>query len=285
MTTIEISGLLSDLKEIKEKLEKGLPENKVDAKLSISSAHFDSADTATNILPVLQVVFAGVIATTSTLTLILNTIYKIQESKQKTDSKKKTPISMMPTPIIIRLGSGEEIEIPVSNEMTKEDLAGYLKSFIEFSNAAESEQNKKFFKVYGQEKINLSITTINKLFDSLFNKTQHLREEHVTTTHDNHGGVRVSIELIETTLLEILRKGKSTLKFYLPIEDIKECKDIFFDFETVSILVFQAEEYSIKVIDMHKSCIQYEVKKLDLFYEVIQNKEFKFYSLFNSSND
>jgi hypothetical protein len=203
---------------------------------------------------------------------------KIQDDRQKITAKEKTPIS-----INIEAGNGRKLELKASGEMTDEEINNCLNTLQKFRNELLESQDRKLFRTTTDGITSLDIAGVNSLFESLLTKTQGIRERRSTVV-ENEGGVSVKVEMIETTLLDILRKEGNQLSFYLPLQDIELCQDIFFAFEIANILDFQKISHDIKGLDMQTAFVKYEIEKLNLFEEIIQNQEFKFYTSFNPSN-
>jgi hypothetical protein len=273
MTSIEISGAREDLAEISSQLSEVFKKDGLRGRISLTETRFDSVDAG--ITAILQVTFSGVIA----IVQVINLILKLQENRQEFTSEEKTPIS-----IIIEAGNGRKIEFKASDKMTNEEINNCLNTFLQrFSNELLEPQERKLFRTTTDGITSLDIAQINSLFESLLTKTQRIRERRSTVV-ENENGLTVKVEMIETILIDILRKEGNQLSFYLPIQDIELCQDIFFAFEIANILYFQEISHDIKMLDMQNVFVKYEVEKLMLFEKIIQNQEFKFYASFNSSN-
>ena len=167
--------------------------------------------------------------------------------------------------------------------MTDEEINNCLNTLQKFRNELLESQERKLFRTTTNGITSLDIAGVNRLFESLLTKTQRIRERRSTVV-ENEGGVSVKVEIIETTLIDILRKEGNQLSFYLPLQDIELCQDTFFAFEIANILDFQKISHDIKMLDVHNAFVKYEIEKLKLFEEIIQNQEFKFYTSFNPSN-
>ena len=268
MLSIEISGAREDLEEISSQLSEVFNKDGVRGRISLNETRIDSVDAG--VTTILQVTFSGIIA----LVQVINLIFKIQEDRQKITAKEKTPIS-----INIEAGNGRRLEFKASGEMTDEEINTLQK----FRNELLESQERKLFRTTTDGITSLDIAGVNSLFESLLTKTQGIRERRSTVV-ENERGLIVRVEMIETTLIDILRKEENQFIFYLPLQDIELCQDIFFAFEIANILDFQKISHDIKMLDMHNAFVKYEIEKLNLFEEIIQNQEFKFYTSFNPSN-
>ncbi len=268
MLSIEISGAREDLEEISSQLSEVFNKDGVRGRISLNETRIDSVDAG--VTTILQVTFSGIIA----LVQVINLIFKIQEDRQKITAKEKTPIS-----INIEAGNGRKLEFKASGEMTDEEI-NTLQKFI---NEPLESQERKLFRTTTDGITSLDIAGVNSLFESLLTKTQGIRERR-STVIENERGLIVRVEMIETTLIDILRKEGNQFSFYLPVQDIELCQDIFFAFEIANILDFQKISHDLKMLDMHNAFVKYKIEKLNLFEEIIQNQEFKFYTSFNPSN-
>jgi hypothetical protein len=268
MLSIEISGAREDLEKISSQLSEVFNKDGVRGRISLNETRIDSVDAG--VTTILQVTFSGIIA----LVQVINLIFKIQEDRQKITAKEKTPIS-----INIEAGNGRKLEFKASGEMTDEEINTLQK----FRNELLESLERKLFRTTTDGITSLDIAGVNSLFESLLTKTQGIRERR-STVIENERGLIVRVEMIETTLIDILRKEGNQFSFYLPLQDIELCQDIFFAFEIANILDFQKISHDIKMLDMHNAFVKYEIEKLNLFEEIIQNQEFKFYTSFNPSN-
>lgn len=271
MTSIDISGAREDLEEIYSQLSEVFKKDGVRGRISRSETRRDSVDAG--VVTIIQVTFIGL----SAIVQVINLILRIQDDRQKITAKEKTPISLT-----IEAGNGRKLEFKASGEMTDEEINNCLNTWQRFRNELES-QERKLLRTTTDGINSLDIAEVNSLFESLLTKTQRIRERRSTVV-ETEGGVSVKVEMIETTLIDILRKEGNQLTFYLPIQDIELCQDIFFAFEIANILDFHKISHDIKMLDMQNVFVKYEIEKLILFEEIIQNQEFKFYASFNSSN-
>jgi len=272
MTSIDISGAREDLEEIYSQLSEVFKKDGVRGRISLSETRLDSVDAG--VVTIIQVTFIGL----SAIVQVINLILRIQDDRQKITAKEKTPISLT-----IEAGNGRKLEFKASGEMTDEEINNCLNTWQRFRNELLESQERKLFRTTTDGITSLDIAEVNSLFESLLTKTQRIRERRSTVV-ETEGGVSVKVEMIETTLIDILRKEGNQLTFYLPIQDIELCQDIFFAFEIANILNFQKISHDIKMLDMQNVFVKYEIEKLILFEEIIQNQEFKFYAFFNSSN-
>lgn len=272
MTSIEISGVREDLEEISSQLSEVFKEDGLRGRISLSDNRSDSVDADT--IAIIQVTFSGVIA----IVQVINLILKFQENRQNFTSEDKTPIS-----ITIEAGNGRKIEFKASDKMTDEEINNCLNTLQRFSNELLEAQERKLPRTTTDGITSPDIAQINSLFESLLTKTQRIRERRSTVV-ENEDGLTVKVEMIETSLLDLLRKEGNQFSFYLPIQDIELYQDIFFAFEIANILYFQKNSHEIKGIDLENMFVKYEVEKLILFEKIIQNQEFKFYASFNLSN-
>jgi len=272
MTSIEISGAREDLEEISSQLSEVFNKDGVRGRISLIETRIDSVDAG--VITIIQVTFVGL----SAIVQVINLILKIQENRQDFTTKEKTPIS-----INIEAGNGKKLEFKASGEMTDEEINNCLNTLQKFRNELLESQERKLFRTTTNGITSLDIAGVNRLFESLLTKTQRIRERRSTVV-ENEGGVSVKVEIIETTLIDILRKEGNQLSFYLPLQDIELCQDTFFAFEIANILDFQKISHDIKMLDVHNAFVKYEIEKLKLFEEIIQNQEFKFYTFFNHSN-
>lgn len=272
MLSIEISGAREDLEEISSQVSEVFNKDGVRGRISLNETRIDSVDAG--VTTILQVTFSGIIA----LVQVINLIFKIQEDRRKLTAKEKTPIS-----INIEAGNGRKLEFKASGEMTDEEINNCLNNLQIFRNDLLEHQDRKLFRTNTDGIISLDIAGINSLFESLLTKTQRIRER-CSTVVENESGLIVKVKMIETTLIDILRKEGNQLSFYLPLQDIELCQDIFFSFEIANILDFKKISHDIKLLDMQNAFVKYEIEKLIFFEEIIQNQEFKFYASFNPSN-
>lgn len=274
MTSIEIFGVREDLEKMSSQINESFKKEGVPGKISLRETYFDSVDAG--ISTVLQVSFSGIIA----IVQVINLVLKLQESRQNSisDSGGETAVA-----ITIEAGNGKKLELKIPENITEEKINNYLDIVKRFTNQLSESQSQKLLKTVRNGEFNLDISSVNTLFESLFIKTQRIREEHSTVIENEDGSINITVSMVEVSLILLLKKEGNRFSFYLPIENIEACQDTFFTFENESILDFQKISHGIKMIDMQNAFVKYEVEKLMLFGEIIQNQEFRFYTAFNVS--
>lgn len=266
MTYIEISGSDEDLQELKLLSEEIFEGNKIQAKSKIVHFNQDSFE-AEQLLPTLQVFFSGIIAVSSLINLAIN----IQNQKQKIEISNN---SNTPFYIKIKTSNNQELELKISGEATEEKNKYYQKCVQNFVNDFLSPDDEFSFK-----KLELSdIEQINLLFKKLENQLTDVRiivslPPRIVKDRTIH-----NFNFDKVNLFEAIRIGVDTT-FYLKIDEVEHCKNIFYILERENILSFHEISTDVRTILIGKELIGfvgYRVEILSLFNRIIFNESFTF---------
>lgn len=266
MTSIQISGLREDLETIELLSAEIFQENEISARTKISEFRADSIE-ADQILPVLTVTFGGVIAVVQ----IINLVLSIQEKKNTPVNQKKAPIS-----IKIETNNGKEIDLKISGDMTDTEIKECIGSVQKFVDDFLVINDGLSLRSSENNTNELDIEKVNLLFVQLLSKLTNIRE--ITSLPPIKDGERTIFKssFDQVDLPEVIGTSEGKI-FYLHLDEVKYCKDIFHILERENILCFHEISTDIRILDMQNVFVGYEIEKLPLFREVSCRKYFIFY--------
>ncbi|MGD1912455.1 MAG: hypothetical protein ACFB2X_16870 [Rivularia sp. (in: cyanobacteria)] len=266
MTYIEIAGSDEDLQELKLLSEQIFRENKVQAKSKIVHFNQDSFESE-QLLPTLQVFFSGIFAVSSLINLAIN--IKHQKQKRKISNNSNTPFY-----IKIKTSNNQELELKISGEATEEKNKYYQKLVQNFVNdflSADDEFSLKKLDFYDIEKNNL-------LFKKLENQLTDVRILVSLPAIISQDTTIINLNFEKINLFEAIRIGINKT-FYLKIDEVEHCKNIFYILERENILSFHEISTDVRTILIGKELIGfvgYRVEILSLFNIIICNNSFTY---------
>ena len=267
MTSLQISGLREDLETIELLSAAIFQENKISAKTKISEFHADSIESE-QILPVLIVTFGGVSAVVGIIKLVLS----IQDKKSKTATQKKTTIS-----IKIEANNSKELNLKISGSMADTEIKKCLNAAQNFVDNFLSADDGMSLRVSESEKSTneINIKKVNLLFSELLNRLTDIRRLRPLLTIKNGQRTIFKSSFDKVHLAEVISSLESKT-FYLHLDKVKDCKNIFHILERENILSFHEISTDIRILNVQDIFVGYQIEKLPLFKEVSCTKEFIF---------
>ncbi len=270
MTYIEISGSDENLEELKLLSEEIFRDNGIHAKPEIYHFQQDSIE-AEQLLPTLQVVFSGVIAVVQIINLVIN----IQEKRKESSINSEIPLH-----IKIKASNSSELDLKILGQLTEKEIKDYQKSVQSFVNDFLSADDGIDLKNLGSSEIE----HINSLFKELKIKLTDIRVL-VSSPSQKVGKLTVFPSSFDSVdLMEAIKIGAEET-FYLKVDDVEGCKNIFYLLERENVLSFHEESTNIRILEVGNAFdifVGYSIEMLSLFERVVSNKSFDLHNRFRT---
>lgn len=272
MTYIEISGSDDSLEEVKLLSEEIFRDDGIQAKTKIYNFRQDSVDVS-QLLTTLQVTFTGVIAVVQVINLVIN----IQEKRKGVSTNSSNLIHVK-----VRASNNKELDLKISGELTEDEIKSYQKVVNAFVSDFLSTDDRIELKALGS----LEIAKINSLFKELESKLSDVRVQICHPPKKVGDATIFSSSFEHITLTKAIQIGVEET-FYLKIEDVNLCKEIFYILERENILSFHKESTNIRILEVENEFVGfvgYRVEVLSLFSRVICDRSSNLNDEFHAYN-